>query len=147
MTIETEELKPIPGYHGRYSITNNGRIFSHKNLKYLVTSKNWHGYEQINLLSRDGKRRNEYIHRLVASAYIPNPSKYKEVNHIDGNKLNNTVENLEWTTRSMNVKKAYDNGLIPKYKSRSKNGNRKETRIYKPGDSEKYFVARKAVVA
>jgi hypothetical protein len=51
------------------------------------------------------------VHRLVAKAFIPNPNSYPQVNHIDGNKLNNTVDNLEWCSCSMNIKHSYDTNL------------------------------------
>ena len=51
------------------------------------------------------------LHRIVAKAWVPNPNNYPEVNHIDGNKLNNNSDNLEWCTRSYNIKHAYANGL------------------------------------
>jgi len=66
------------------------------------------------------------IHRLVAEAFIPNPDSLPEVNHIDGNKWNNTVENLEWVTEKQNSEHACRTGLTPALKG-TKNGNSKLT--------------------
>ena len=60
----------------------------------------------------DGEQRREYVHRLIAQAFIPNPHGLPQVNHIDGNTKNNTVENLEWCTVKHNMQHAYANGLI-----------------------------------
>lgn len=69
------------------------------------------GYKQIQKFI-DGKRRTLMVHRLVAMAFIPNPENKPEVNHIDGNKANNHYVNLEWTTKSENIKHGYDTGLL-----------------------------------
>lgn len=70
--------------------------------RYLVVS-----------LSEGGKRWYKRIHRLVAEVFLPNPHGWEEVNHIDGNKLNNDVSNLEWCTREQNMRHAEANHLIP----------------------------------
>ena len=62
-------------------------------------------------LYKDGKVKHHYIHRLVAEAFIPNPDNLPEVNHLDCNKFNNSVENLEWCDRKQNLKHSYDKGL------------------------------------
>jgi len=80
---------------------------NHTNLK--STRVNQFGYEEIHM-SKDGKNKHCRIHRLVAEAFIPNPDNLPEVNHIDGVKLNNCVENLEWTSRSANMLHAYSIG-------------------------------------
>ena len=70
------------------------------------------GYCRINVKKADGSYTNLPIHRLVALAFIENPDNKPQVNHIDGNKLNNSVDNLEWCTPSENIKHAWDNNLI-----------------------------------
>ena len=62
-------------------------------------------------LSKDNKAKNILVHRLVAESFIPNPNKYPCVNHIDGNKQNNNINNLEWCTHSENDLHAYKIGL------------------------------------
>lgn len=114
-----------------YEVSNLGRVRS--NIKsyqketmtytdyYLISFQdNGHGYLSLNY-----KGRNIYLHRLVAEAFIPNPHNLPEVNHIDGNKYNNCVSNLEWVTRSENVKHALKNGLAP---SGAKSWNAKLTK-------------------
>ena len=99
----------IKGFENYY-IDEDGNIYD-KNKK-LMTSK-WidnTGYYQI-VLRKDGKRKYLRIHRLVALQFIPNPDGLPQVNHKDGNKLNNNIDNLEWTTNSENTKHGYDNEL------------------------------------
>jgi len=99
----------IKGYEEIYSITRDGKVYSlyKKEYKNLVTRR---GYLSTTLW-KNGKGSSSSIHRLVALAYIPNPENKPQVNHIDGDKSNNIVSNLEWATRSENVKHAYDTGL------------------------------------
>lgn len=83
------------------------RIFKSR-LLYILN--NGHGYSVV-CTQINNKKKNYYIHRLVAELFIPNPENKKEVNHKDGNKWNNNVGNLEWSTRSENCLHAYKNGL------------------------------------
>ena len=69
------------------------------------------GYKVFRL-SKNGVKKGFYAHRLVAENFLDNPNNYKVVNHIDGNKLNNDVSNLEWCSQSKNMKHAYDTNLI-----------------------------------
>ena len=101
-----EIWKDIPHYEGKYQVSNLGNIkslhFKHQNIqKLLKPTLNSSGYYKIELY-RDGKSKIFYVHRVVASVFIPNPHNKPEVNHIDGNKLNNMVNNLEWCTISEN---------------------------------------------
>lgn len=94
-----------------YWVTWDGRVFSDITATYLVGNMSFDGYLRV-LLKRDsGGYITIGVHRLVAMAYIPNPYSKPEVNHIDGNKLNNRVDNLEWVDGWENVEHALKNGL------------------------------------
>lgn len=105
-----EIFKDIRGYEGLYRVSNLGRIYSIRTNKYLRLNKHKCGYLKT-ILFKDGKSKTFLVHRLVASNFIENPSQYREVNHIDGDKTNNVVTNLEWCTVSENTKHAYNNNL------------------------------------
>lgn len=107
-----EKWAAIPGYEGLYEVSSCGRIMSIKNgsNKITVGSEGQDGYFRISLF-KNNEQKKYLVHRLVALTFIPNPYGYLEINHIDGIKSNNTVENLEWCTRSHNVKEAFRLGL------------------------------------
>ena len=95
-----------------YYITNDGKCYNSNTGNYLkgqVNHKN--GYLSYNLTLPDGRKKRCYAHRLVAIAYIENKENKKEVNHIDGNKLNNCIDNLEWVSSSENKQHALENEL------------------------------------
>lgn len=109
-----EEIwKDIKGYKGLYQISNLGKVKNVKTQKILknYTSKQDKGYLKVSLYS-NLKSKNFKIHRLVANAFIANPCNYPQVNHINGNKQDNCVENLEWCNNSHNMKEAYKIGLV-----------------------------------
>lgn len=88
-----ELWKDIDGYDGRYAVSTWGRVKGvHGIMKPYTNSK---GYLKIGLM-KDGVSQKHRVHRLVAQAFIPNPFDLPEVNHIDGNKQNNSITNLEW---------------------------------------------------
>lgn len=102
-------LKVILGYENRYFIDEHGTI-KNKLGKILKPQINMGGYYQI-CLSKNNHKKYYTIHRLIAQAFIPNPENKPCINHIDGNKLNNNLNNLEWCTYSENNKHAWANGL------------------------------------
>jgi len=93
--------KPIKGWEDRYSITNDGKVYSYISGRYLYKGYDKDGYELVTL-SRNNYHRTYRIHRLVAETFIDNPDNKEEVNHIDFNKKNNWFENLEWVTQKEN---------------------------------------------
>lgn len=100
-----------------YEVSDQGKIRSKKKNKVLNSRVNAAGYEDVKIWDSD-KRRHKHlrIHQEVAKAFVDNPCKKPEVNHIDGNKLNNKSTNLEWCTRSENAKHAIETGLFTPYK-------------------------------
>ena len=106
-----EEIwKDIPNYENLYQVSNIGNIRTKKTLKNRRIAYT-HGYPSI-ILRKNNKYRNLTIHRLVAQAFIPNPNNYNVVNHINGDKTDNRIENLEWCTHKHNTQEAYRLGLM-----------------------------------
>lgn len=143
--MKNEIFKDIFGYKNLYQISNFGRVKSLKreNIFYcglrkeylkrpvkekiLNYSKSNRGYLQV-CLTKNGKSKTFLVHRLVAKTFIENVCNKSQVNHIDGNKENNSVNNLEWCTSSENNKHAFILGLnksqnIRKVNQYDKNGN------------------------
>jgi hypothetical protein len=99
-----KEIKDFPGY----SVTDDGKVISYK-YKTPRIMKTWYqksGYENIKLC-KNNQTYHFLIHRLVAEAFIPNPNNFPEVNHINKNRQDNRVENLEWSDRVDNVYDSY----------------------------------------
>jgi hypothetical protein len=92
----------------KYLVYKSGEIFSIYQNRFLIKHLSNNGYHRVQM----GNSKKS-IHRLVASCWIPNPDNKPEVNHKDGNKLNNHASNLEWVTRSENAIHGFVNGLIP----------------------------------
>ena len=123
-----EEIwKPVKNYEGLYEVSNNGKVKAlYKRVDGIKCHREWkehllrlgvdpNGYYRC-ALSHNNQSSTKKVHRLVAEAFIPNPNNYPCVNHIDGNKQNNNVSNLEWCTHLQNMKHATENGLRPKPK-------------------------------
>lgn len=108
------DFKFIPGYENCYLINEKGDIKGihfHGKERILKSHLSRRGYLRVKL-QKDGEKLSTGIHRLVALTFIPNPENKPEVNHKDGNKLNNHVFNLEWVTTKENVCHAWKTGLI-----------------------------------
>lgn len=106
-----EVWKDVKDYEGSYLVSDKGRVKSLITGRILKPQCCGSGYLKVMLRVSYKVYKNAMIHRLVAEAFIPNPEQKKTVNHIDGNKCNNEVSNLEWATYSENLKHAYKSGL------------------------------------
>lgn len=125
MHLEEEIWKDLP-YCGYYEVSNIGNVRSKSRLvknsqgnsfktqkpKSIALTDNGNGYKLFGTRF-NGKDKNFYIHRVVATLFIHNPLNLKEVNHKDGNKTNNHHSNLEWTDRTSNILHAVEIGLTP----------------------------------
>ena len=115
--------KDVRGYEGLYVVSDSGQIKSIARTKPYLNGvrkrqeqiMRWHlvngGYAQLMLTNKRGERHSYLVHRIVAEAFVPNPSNLPQVNHIDGNKLNNRAENLEWCTAKENMVHSLNSGL------------------------------------
>lgn len=104
-------MKDIKNYEGLYAITSCGKVWSYRSKKFLKPGSNKNGYLQVGL-RKDKEKRTFLIHRLVAEAYIPNPNNYETVDHIDFDRTNNCVNNLQWMSHSENARKKRDYSII-----------------------------------
>ena len=109
-----EEFRSIRS-NPKYSISSNGRVVNSRN-KEKALQDTTDGYLKVDLYD-NGDRITKRVHRLVAEAFIPNPDNKPDINHKDGNKQNNAVDNLEWVTKSENMQHAYQTGLAKPHAS------------------------------
>lgn len=87
---------------GNYTIQSDGQLWSHNHNRYVKWQDNGNGYKKV-IIWNNGKYKNEYIHRLVAIAFVQNPNNYEYVDHIDRNKENNHYTNLRWVSAKENT--------------------------------------------
>lgn len=112
--LPNELWLPVVGFEQYYAISNHGRVFSLRFPKLIKTppnGKNNAGYPTVDLRV-DYSHNSKKVHRMVAEAFIPNPENKPYVNHIDGNKLNPHIDNLEWVTAKENSQHAVRTGLV-----------------------------------
>jgi len=133
-------MKQIEKYPNYYA-TEEGLVFSSKTNKFLKPSYDQQGYARVGIYIGNYKTKTIKVHRLIAETFIPNNLNKKDVNHIDGNKLNNNVSNLEWCTRSENIKHAFRIGL----KSISENQKNRFIEMTKSQTGSKNPSARKII--
>ena len=140
------DMKPIPGYEGRYSITEDGRVFSHagprKKAKFLAATKDPDGYFFVLLYDGNGKRSriSPRIHKLMALAYLGVP-KGQYVDHRDQNRENNHISNIRIATSSQNranAKKSANN--TSGFKGVNWRGNRRHWRVVVQLDKKKIYI-------
>lgn len=130
-----EIWKDIKGFEGMYQISNLGRVksldravkqrndsFQIKKGLLIKQTKNHKGYP-LTCIRKDNKTYAKSTHRLVAETFMPNPDNKEQINHIDGIKTNNHVDNLEWMTGKENIKHAIDNGLMTFCPKRAKHAS------------------------
>lgn len=115
--MEEVLFKPIPNTNGRYVVYRDGTVKNTVTGKYIVGDKNNCGYPRVSL-AVNGKQKHLFRHRLVAEAFVPNPdpSRFDEIDHDDGNKDNSHASNLRWVDRNENERAARRTGLKADYK-------------------------------
>lgn len=111
--MRNEIWAKIDGYGDSYYVSNLGRVYSRKTKKFLKSRESHHGYQRITLY-KNGIPTKYQLHRLVAFAFLPNPTNLSEVNHKDENPKNNMASNLEWCDRKRNV--TYGNRIAKRSK-------------------------------
>ena len=129
-----KEIEDLP-----YEVSSFGNVRRALNSKYkyarggnISPYVNRTGYLAVNLYMQS-KVHKFLVHRLVALAFVPNtaPEEYTVINHLDGNRLNNDISNLEWCTQSQNMKHAWDSGLVKNHHANASNKRKGSSSIYK----------------
>lgn len=140
--MPTNEWRTSPLYGGVFEVSAQGEVRRNGKVKnqYKINS----GYFAVSAYI-NGKQTTGLVHRLVASAFVPNPESKREVNHIDGNKENNCADNLEWVTAKENIAHARKTGLmresdehLAKLNDGAQRANKQRSKIVIRDDGERY---------
>ena len=135
----------IKGELSTYYISKDAKIYNTKTSRWIKGRMAPNGYWDF-ILNHGGKQHSFRAHRLVAEYFIPNPENKKQVNHIDGNKLNNKVENLEWVTTSENQIHAINNNLLSSQRKREYYKEDLENEFWKEIPNSTYLISSKGRV-
>ncbi len=122
-----EKLYPIDGFEN-YFITKSGKVWSKNRNRFLKNKIDKKGYCCIGFRA-NGSRKEKKIHRLLAEIFIPNPENKPQINHINGIKNDNSIENLEWVTNEENMKHAFKTGLVDKKGEKNQNAKLNDAKI------------------
>lgn len=122
----------------RYYINYDGKIYDLKRDTFIKSHLNT-GYKRVSLRTLDNEQKSYYVHVLLAITYLTDESENKYVNHKDGDKLNNTVHNLEWVTHRENMKHAIENNLIKNKTSYSEKDVRSVCELLEEGKTAEYI--------
>ena len=137
--MELSGFEDIKGYKGLYKINKNGEIYTcwYKKLMKHLTKDD--GYKYVDLRTKEHVRHKCYIHRLIALQWIDNPNNLKEVDHIDRNNINNSIDNLRWVDRCINRRnqKRFDEGNTPEALEARKLQTRERARLWAQKNREK----------
>lgn len=148
-----EEWRAVPGYEGLYEVSNKGNVRNVRRNKLLRLQKTNNGYIRV-VLSKNRIKTGFQVHRLVALTFIPNPDNLPCVNHKDEDKINNSVNNLEWCTAKYNnnygsrkdkvrdtkIKNGYYTGLSKEeYWKKYRDKNKEKIREKQRGYMRKYY--------
>lgn len=131
--IKTEYFLPVEGYYGLYEVSNYGRIRNSRGRIMHPEKNKRNGYLQL-CLKKDGVTKMHYVHRLVANTFLPNMFELESVNHIDEDRTNNCVWNLEWVTIKENNNHGNRNKKLSK--SLKNNPNKKKSVLQYTMDGE-----------
>lgn len=127
-------LYDVKGYEGFYRLNKRGQVWSCRFNRFMVANlqgKIGSQYYKFSLKKDGEKARSYYMHQLIGKHFLDNSNNYREIDHIDGDKLNNSIENLRWCSRSMN--------MLNKKKAKNNKSGYKNILTYDPKDCNKVY--------